>query len=97
MSTYDREYFIQKFTAIPDSAFCVGSFHDGQGRSCALGHCDNDTQEYEGLHALLWKPSEQQSCSCINDGQDHRYQQPTPRQRILAALHDLPTVPDGKG
>jgi len=25
----------------------------------------------------------------INNGEDHRYQQPTPKQRILAALYDI--------
>jgi hypothetical protein len=25
----------------------------------------------------------------INDGQHHRYKQPTPKQRILAALRDV--------
>lgn len=27
--------------------------------------------------------------ACINDGDDYRYQQPHPKQRILAALYDI--------
>lgn len=36
--TYSVDYFIEKFEAIPEDKWCVGSLHSN-GRSCALGHC----------------------------------------------------------
>lgn len=35
---FDVDYFIAKFTAIPDEKWCRYHLLD-QGRSCALGHC----------------------------------------------------------
>jgi hypothetical protein len=96
MEKFTVDYFINKFSAIPEELWCTNLFSDGEKR-CALGHCgqdlDTDTREGGALfnmifHATNLGPEE------INDGigfggERHPYQQPTPKQRILAALHDI--------
>ena len=91
MSTpkYDVYYFIMKFAAIPEDLWCVNSYHDGD-KHCAIGWCseswnqDDPPSERRVLRALLdHRPGH------INDGCDLRYQQPTPKKRILAALRDV--------
>lgn len=88
---YTREYFIAKFEAIAPERFCTGEFLDDDGNSCALGHCGLnfgvDTAEAAALMRLFSRVG---LVSRINDGNDYRYPQPTPKQRILAALRDLP-------
>lgn len=38
-TVYNTEYFIKKFSAIPEERWIIGLFNDDQGRSCANGHC----------------------------------------------------------
>ncbi len=88
MTPYNRDYFIAKFEAIPDEKWTTGVFVHGD-RCCALGHCGPNigyyTPEAFALSSMLGHQA-----SFINDGFDSRYLQPTPKQRILAALRDLP-------
>ncbi len=91
---YDADYFIKKFSEIDEWHWCIGVFTQevlgGQLRCCALGHCGQrkvgyQTNESEYLiHVLqpIGLPS------MVNDGDDLRYPQPTPKARILAALKD---------
>lgn len=84
MSTkYDVDYFIQKFEAIPEENWCVGEYHGDNDTHCALGHCDDDIDR-QPLRQLFAN-----GCAKINDGHNLRYQQSTPKQRILAALRDI--------
>lgn len=90
MSTpnYDVYYFIKKFAAIPEELWCVERHTDGD-KHCALGWCSNDydlgrLSESRALHRLLHP-----SPGFINDGLCFIYQQPTPKERILAALRDV--------
>lgn len=93
MTTYDVDYFIAKFEAIPEGAWCVGAFRKGI-QCCALGHCgdseDVETPEEAAAlrDVLCW------AVARINDGEDYRYEQPTPKQRILAALRDIKAKQD---
>lgn len=92
---YDKKYFIEKFTAIPDEQWCVGDFADGYGRFCAQGHCGDRSDisappECCALKSLLFGQFDGNVVADVNDGKHHKYQQPTPKARILAALHDLP-------
>jgi hypothetical protein len=85
-TVYNAQYFIDKFSTIPEEKWCTGKFEDEHGRHCALGHCGARksfvrTEEANALSALIWPMS-------INDGDADDYQQPTPKQRILAALED---------
>jgi len=85
---YDVDYFLTKFSAIPDEQWCVGEFA-WDGMKCALGHCGEvvpfaTTAESQALRWLF-----DVSVIAVNDGKDPRYKQPTPKARILAALRDL--------
>lgn len=96
MSTnYDKAYFIAKFEAIPEELWCTHAFVDEEGRHCAMGHCGDRSEivsppECRALKSLLVDRYDGNAVPAINDGLDPRYPQPTPKQRILAALNDLP-------
>lgn len=90
--TYNVDYFINKFEAIPEDKWFVGSYQNPNNpeQKCARGHCGGDyswlsTEEEMALLKLLGRFT----TTSINDGIDLNYQQPTPKQRILAALYDL--------
>ena len=84
---YNIDYFINKFKAIPEDRWCVRALHDN-GRACALGHClevghifSQECSEFIRVFGV--------GAPSVNNGYDQRYQQPTPKQRILAALYDI--------
>lgn len=92
---YDVDYFIRKFEATSEDQWMTYSYTNVQEtRFCALGWCGargnnrtSPTLESNGLALLFSKymlrvPE-------INDGTHPRYPQPTPKQRILAALYDI--------
>lgn len=87
--SFDVDYFIQKFNRIPEELWLIGTFWDGKGRGCAMGHCHDST------YTRLKSPEEKAISSLfngwtfvanINDGEDERFLQQTPKERILAAL-----------
>jgi len=106
---YDVNYFIEKFSKIPESCWHVGGYSDGRGASCALGHCGLDYshenkrlfgcpygEEQAALYKVFgesfdahMKNENTAIVARINDGYNDEYQQPTPKQRILAALYDI--------
>lgn len=84
-------FFLAKFRAIPDELWCVKQYHGAGWQRCAIGH----TQGYKmagqeraliALFDTLGKGRHGQACKDINDGLDPRFPQPTPKQRIIAAL-----------
>lgn len=88
---YDANYFIQKFSLISEDQWTESGYMDGE-RRCALGHCgeedSNDpTTESEKLDSLFSKYDLR--VSLVNDGMCSRYNQESPKARILAALHDI--------
>jgi hypothetical protein len=90
---YTVDYFIKKFEAIPEDLWAIGSYCD-EGKFCALGHTGvrakmkDYTEEGNALFYILIKTGE--GVITINDGGgETKYQQPTPKQRILAALYDI--------
>lgn len=88
---YDIDYFIKKFEAIPEELWIIRQYKDAQGRACAFGHC-GATAVHECTpeeHALMLLTRSEMSIAEVNDGGDSRFRQPTPKQRILAALHHL--------
>lgn len=89
---YTVDYFIRKFEAIPEWRWCVGLINGPLGTHCALGHCTgNDSFPFTGEAdslARIFRTIEGMT-SYINNGDDHRYKQETPKQRILAALYDI--------
>lgn len=98
---YDVDYFIKKFEAIPEDKWCTGSL-GGNGKHCALGHCGmtrtiDATYEATMLAELFVKYLRVHKFEYdwvfhtvypINDSK-LKYNLPTPKQRILAALHDI--------
>lgn len=94
---YTVDYFIKKFTAIPDEKWCVGHYINFDGQCCAKGLCGdrediNSPPEASALEGCF--PAHISVCD-VNDGELAEYQQATPRARILAALNDIKndTVP----
>lgn len=90
MQQYNIDHFINKFESIPEEKWITGHYgYKGSGEHCALGHCyDAKTNSYFGEEAqALWdlfgNPMR------INDGAHPEYLQPTPKQRVLAALFDI--------
>jgi hypothetical protein len=90
---YNVNYFIKKFEAIPEGRWTKGDYIDEEGCMCALGHCG-----YRGSDSHIFRISDEGAAlnsllkyrtPGINDGSDERYDQPTPKQRILAALKDV--------
>lgn len=87
---YTIQYFIEKFEAIPEERWTTGTFKDDLGRCCVLGHCGHniyrDTEESRYLYNIL--SGSNYGAISINDGLHRKYSQHTPKQRVLAALHD---------
>lgn len=120
-TTYNVDYFINKFSAIPEELWSRYQFIE-QERRCANGHCGvrhissmaiNETDESRALQQLFsilkitdltennmavmdggysgnrMPPTYSLKAAVINRGESNEYQQPTPKQRILAALRDI--------
>jgi len=96
---YTVDYFINKFSSIAENRWYVGDFSNrDKNRFCALGHCGCDgsitkyTSEAEALFNLFKLVQLTGNISYINDGLEPYYPQPTPKQRILAALYDIKNI-----
>lgn len=99
----NAQYFIDKFEAIPEEKWTEFVQIDNHGKRCALGHflpseyrntkdwinggynCGAQTVEGKALTKIF---GDAYTIASINNGQYPRYNQPTPKQRILAALRD---------
>lgn len=98
---YNVDFFINKFEAIPEDRWCVHTVTDEYGRHCAWGHLESylgdsfllssDYPMIKSFTSLFKKYglNKNGDPGNINNGRDKRYQQPTPKQRILAALYDI--------
>lgn len=83
---YTVDYFIEKFTVIPDNKWIIGSFNF-KNKHCALGHCfrnNSDTDESIALRNLFRNNG--LSIVAINDASS-RFMEDTPKARVLAALN----------
>lgn len=88
---YTVDYFIEKFEAIPEANWT--RFYVGRnGIHCALGHCGYTsggfTEEASAL-CKLFDLNIGTFVTKINDRVTASYSQPTPKQRVLAALYDM--------
>lgn len=93
---YDVEFFINKFEAIPEDKWCTHRFGDGEGRHCALGHCEGEgwaiTEETSALIGISNKYSipifgDLCTIAAINDGcLDNTG---TPKQRVVNFLKQV--------
>jgi hypothetical protein len=118
MTNYTVDYFIQKFSLIPEYRFAIGQFVEKKflkkTKYCAQGLClprattDKMWRQNKGAGMFEMKVGAEliglivlfggrgfstlkasEKIATINNGSDGRYQQPTPKQRILAALYDI--------
>jgi hypothetical protein len=98
----DVNYFIKKFEAIPENMIISFTVNDYLGNHCAIGWLGSGNSktniEVKQLAELLLtgtrfvKPEDYDISwiiADINNGDHPDYQQPTPKQRILAALYDI--------
>lgn len=101
---YDVSYFIKKFEAIPEELWCIWEQTDENYNHCALGWCGiSDISKYKRwVNSINWNPEATQlqlilndMTAQINNGYHEKYQQSTPKQRILAALYDIKKIQDG--
>lgn len=104
---YDVDFFIKKFEAIPEEKWCRGDRQNDKGQRCAHGHCYPEDADELQLSGFGFKNEDENSLiklakeagysgfAPINNGEDQRYQQDTPKQRMLAVLNDIKngTVP----
>ncbi len=86
---YTIEYFKAKFQAIPEEKWC-SDYYSNKGQCCVMGHLGvrhEDWSESDEATAFRELFSDQKLNEVsINDGRNPRFPQPTPKQRILAAL-----------
>lgn len=103
-TVYDVSYFISKFEAIPENQWTTGGKGiclDNE-RKCALGFCGTvniyypSNPESQALAKILGSGEKISSGEfdlapvyTINDDLNGNLTQPTPKQRILAALYDI--------
>lgn len=102
----DAQYFIDKFEAIPEEEWTVGIAQNTNNSRCAVGHCCSEyldqrlgqkvqvlpTTFPQGSALLqLFHTHLRRSVVHVNDGKDSSHKQPTPKQRVLAALRDIQT------
>lgn len=88
--TFDVDYFIKKFEAIPHDKWTTGDYGDNLGRKCALGHCaDWTTGEGRDLQELFL--NRRLRVTDVNDGKDPEYNfhGSHPKNRVLAVLRDI--------
>lgn len=97
---YTTQYFIDKFTAIPDNKWYTGSFVNPSNtdQRCAFGHCHvvnfkentlKENAEQQNLNKLFSIYLEL-SVVQVNDNLClNPYKYSSPKARILAALNDI--------
>lgn len=92
MVKYNINYFINKFSKIPDKKWCIGGLktYTPKGYAhCVLGHCgvssySNRTKESYALDKIFL--SHGYGVTSVNDYGNNKFPQATPKGRILAAL-----------
>jgi hypothetical protein len=93
---YTVDYFIDKFSKIPDSKWRTNSYNYN-GRCCALGHCGYTWEKETNLGKVLERLVQNNlavSIESINDGKNDGndyipFKQKKPKARVLAALKKI--------
>lgn len=87
---YSHDYFINKFSSIPEEDWGIGEYVDRDGKCCAYGHCGVriDSGPNEEAAALSKLGS---YISFVNDNFTNVYGKygATPKQRIVNYLKEL--------
>lgn len=82
------EDFKRFFEGIPDEKWCTQVYIDDNGRCCAMGHLGPNTLRAQVVRDLF-ENILVTNAATVNDGDHPDFQQPTPKQRILAALDEI--------
>lgn len=87
--------FIDFYSAIPEDKWCTDT-NTVEGRRCAYGHLylgQEELKNRETIRAADRLTDHFIKIAClvseVNDGGEVRFPQPTPKQRILAALKEI--------
>lgn len=81
------DYFIKKFEAIPERF--LGEWITVRGKkNCPIGHCRLEGEGHT-LGVTLFFQVLRTGVGTVIHKRHPQYQQPTPKQRILAALYDI--------
>lgn len=95
VSEYDVDFFIKKFDAIPEEQWCTEEFTDVSGACCVYGHCGLSWGRPSHMSDMLediFMVAFGVDAAYVNDcrpGDDPRFQELTPKQRVLAALYKI--------
>lgn len=95
---YDVDDFLAKFEAIPEEKWCCLTHRNVDGRMDALGLCgfrDHGYRTPEGVSLIHLFDRHGLTVYSVNDGRNPDFHQPTPKQRILAALRDIKAGKNG--
>lgn len=89
---YTVDHFISFFKAIPEENFLVREYGN-EKVGCSMGLLSKSGMAHCEFGDLLTdhfgKTKDYNTAITINNGDHPDYQQPTPKQRILAALYDI--------
>jgi hypothetical protein len=92
----DLNPFIQYLHATSEGEWAVDVVRTKDGKNCLFGHLINwyYGKGYEGSISRVWDLFEEMWMSTyviypINDGENPKYQQPTPKQRVIAYMTNL--------
>lgn len=98
---YTVDYFIEKFSAIPEENWTTGTTINHKGQKCALGHCGVGVDELENLTdeafilTEILKPLYKDHIltlgpwEIVTNINDRHSVLGTPKQRILTALQTV--------
>ena len=92
----DLQPFIEYLVQTDESEWAVDVVRTKDGKNCLFGHLVDwyYGKGYEGSISTAWDAFEAMWMNTyviypINDGQNPRYQQPTPKQRVVAYMKNL--------
>lgn len=91
------DQFIEYCKSTNENEWCVGVVRtEGNKQNCCFGHLVNwwYGKDYEGSISEIWDTFEEVYVTTymiypVNDGENPKYQQSTPKQRVIAYLEDL--------
>lgn len=81
--------FYDFFNSKPEESWGVRCYNDGRGHCCALGHLGCAEGKYSTEDSINFERLSGAPVPSVNDGFYIPYNQPTPKQRILALCKDL--------
>lgn len=85
---YNVDYFIKKFSDIPEHLWTVYNLGNNGEPRCALGHCYENKEETHALIGIFREDLNRRVID-VNNGNDLGYPQSHPKLRVLAALGDI--------